>query len=414
MPSRYIAAAIVRRVAPERIAGLSAPTASRQVGDDDDVAEVERAAKAEADLVGDADQQQVAEEQVRLLEMAQVRQPDQDVEVQEERPRSSRPVRPYQRRSTSQLSAAIADVEGEDEQQLRLPERRAEAHVLQDRDGAEDREAAGADRRQLDGVDAMRVRGASLFEQTGVEREARVAVDRRWQRLHRGDPQGHCSSDPCSVQTPRLPHRLGPTRFRREPSLAQQPPGSHDVTAYGRSGAGAAGGVRGERVGGDRAAAAGASGATTIGGWIEPPGRRRRVGAAGEAAPAPRARAPPAARRSAPARPQAPAALALRRRVGRRFPASCSAARALRQSGACSGSSRRGVAARARCSSRALAALAAQAPAAASARPGAQWRRAASRLRRRLAQRLRLRLAGVEGGAAGARSRPAPRRATLQ
>jgi hypothetical protein len=77
------------------------------------VVEVDGAAKAVADLVGDTHQQQAGDEQVRLLEMAQVGQPDEKVEVQEEQaeiepagpavPGAQRP--PAQRR--------VADVEAE-------------------------------------------------------------------------------------------------------------------------------------------------------------------------------------------------------------------------------------------------------------------------------------------------------------
>ena len=40
---------------------------------------------------------------------------------------------------------------------------------------------------------------------------------------------------PCCTHRPRLPaDRLGPTRFKREPSFAQQPPASQDVMNCGR------------------------------------------------------------------------------------------------------------------------------------------------------------------------------------
>ena len=86
MPSRYIVAAIVEPVRPVR---LGRPVRQIQhgvgeVGDHHDVVEVERAAEAEADLVGDPHQQQAGEEQVRLLEVVQVRQPDEDVEMKEQ------------------------------------------------------------------------------------------------------------------------------------------------------------------------------------------------------------------------------------------------------------------------------------------------------------------------------------------
>ena len=71
------------------------------------MAEVDRAAKAEADLVGDAHQQEVGEEQVRLLEVVQVRQPDQEVEVEEEQAEvEARRCGRTSARSTTQLSAA--------------------------------------------------------------------------------------------------------------------------------------------------------------------------------------------------------------------------------------------------------------------------------------------------------------------
>ena len=50
--------------------------------------------------------------------------------------------RPAQRR--------VADVQDEQERELRPVDRRAQAHVLQDGDDAQDGEAAGADRRDLD------------------------------------------------------------------------------------------------------------------------------------------------------------------------------------------------------------------------------------------------------------------------
>ena len=68
--------------------------------------EVDRAAKAVADLIGDAHQQQVGEEQMRLLEMAQVGQPDEDVEVEEEQAEVERAGPAVPARRTAQLSAA--------------------------------------------------------------------------------------------------------------------------------------------------------------------------------------------------------------------------------------------------------------------------------------------------------------------
>ena len=86
MPSRYIVAAIVEAVRPERVGRPVEPDPAGvgEVGDDDDVVEVDRPAEAPADLVGHAHQQQAGEEQVRLLEVVQVGQPDEDVEVQEQ------------------------------------------------------------------------------------------------------------------------------------------------------------------------------------------------------------------------------------------------------------------------------------------------------------------------------------------
>ena len=141
--------------------------------------EVDRPAEAVADLVGDPDQQQAGEEQMRLLEVVQVGQPDEDVEVQEEQaeieaagpavPRAQR--RPAQRR--------VADVQGEQQGQRRPVGGDAQAHVLEDGDDAEDGEAGGAHRRDLDRVEPARVFRPALREQVDIEREACVGVARR-------------------------------------------------------------------------------------------------------------------------------------------------------------------------------------------------------------------------------------------
>jgi hypothetical protein len=110
------------------------------------MAEPDRLAKAPADLVGDAHQQQAGEEQVRLLEMAQVGQPDEDVEVQEQQAevepagagRTTRAAppscRPRSRRSRQQ------------QRERRPVGGDAEAQLLEDLDDAEDREAGRAHR----------------------------------------------------------------------------------------------------------------------------------------------------------------------------------------------------------------------------------------------------------------------------
>ena len=68
--------------------------------------------------------------------------------------------------------------------QLRLRKRRLKAQVLQHRDGAQDREAGGADGRDLEGVDAPCACSLALCEHGCIEREARVDVRRRCGPIH--------------------------------------------------------------------------------------------------------------------------------------------------------------------------------------------------------------------------------------
>ena len=154
------------------------PARVGEVRADDDMAEPDGLAKAPADLVGDAHQQEAGEEQVRLLEMAQVGQPDEDVEVQEDEAEVEPAGAPVPRAQHRPAADRVADVHREQQGERRPVGGDAEAQLLEDLDDAEDGEAGGAHRGQLHRMDSPRRGGAALGEHAGVEREARVGVGR--------------------------------------------------------------------------------------------------------------------------------------------------------------------------------------------------------------------------------------------
>jgi hypothetical protein len=168
-------------VDPERLGRSVAPDPARvgEVGGEDDVIEVDRPAKAVADLIGDPHQQQVGEEQMRLLQVAQVGQPDQEVEVNEDKAEIEGAGPAVPRAQCRPAQHRVADVQGEQDRELRPVDRCAHSHVLKDGDDAQDGEATGANRGDLYRVEPARSRRPARREQVDIEREAGVGVQRR-------------------------------------------------------------------------------------------------------------------------------------------------------------------------------------------------------------------------------------------
>lgn len=157
-------------VAPPRVARH--PERIGHVGQRHRMVEVHRAPEAETHLVGHADQQEEGEEQVRLLEEVEARQPHQHVGMEQQQAQvhaleavvSVAQCRPGQHR--------VEQVAAHEQRQLRRGEQGLPARVLQQRDHADDQEADHAHRRDLRGVQAPGAVGLLPRQERGVEREA--------------------------------------------------------------------------------------------------------------------------------------------------------------------------------------------------------------------------------------------------
>ena len=114
-----------------------------------------------------------------LLQVAKVGQPGEEVEVQEEQAEVEGAGTAVPRAQDRPAQRRVADVQGEQERELRPVDRCAHAHVLHHGHDAQDGEAAGADGRDLDRVDPAHSRRPPLCEQVDIEREAGVGVQRR-------------------------------------------------------------------------------------------------------------------------------------------------------------------------------------------------------------------------------------------
>lgn len=139
------------------------------------MAEVERTPEAEADLVGDADEQEVGEEQhPAALEVMQVEEKQQQVEMEEQQARVEHAGAPVQVAQQQAGHTRIHQV-GEHERAeggVRQPD--AALGVLHRRHQAQDDETGGADERYLHRMHAVLGMGAALGQLGGVEREAGV------------------------------------------------------------------------------------------------------------------------------------------------------------------------------------------------------------------------------------------------
>jgi len=116
---------------------------------------------------------------VRLLEVVQVRQPDQHVEVEEHEAQVERAGSSIEAPQHHPADRGVEQVDRDQLAELCPVDGTARAQVLQQRDQAQYREADRPDDGDLDRVDAARALAASAREQRRIEREAQLRVARR-------------------------------------------------------------------------------------------------------------------------------------------------------------------------------------------------------------------------------------------
>ncbi|MEP6873876.1 MAG: hypothetical protein ABI887_05890 [Burkholderiales bacterium] len=146
--------------------------------------EVQRTPKAGSDLVDHANQQEVGEEQVALLEIVQIGHPDQNIQMEQHQTQVDSDAAPVPDTQYEPASQCVRQIRRDEPEQLRLRNRRAASPVLEQRNDAENHEARGSQGRDLFRVQAPRVHRFALPEQGLVEREAGVGVGRRGSWIH--------------------------------------------------------------------------------------------------------------------------------------------------------------------------------------------------------------------------------------